>query len=160
MAKFTDIAVARDAEGVYDMVFDDTRDMASVQGFETALLCSLFSDRRADKDEVSDPMKRRGWIGNLVAETPMDNYGSGLWLYEQRRATEDVRALLRLEVISSLEWMREERLIKNLDANLFYDPAKRSVSIRVLTSDLLGGVSSKSFELWSATGRGQVATNQ
>ncbi len=161
MEKFTDIAVAQDAEGVYDLVIDsDARDFAVVQGLETALLCSLFTDRRADQGEVADPFKRRGWIGNLTPDRPGDNYGSGLWLYEQRRATEDVRALLRIEAISSLEWLKEEGLVKDVDVLLSYDPAKRRVVLRALTYEMLGGVSSKAFDLWGATGRGVVATNQ
>lgn len=160
MSRFTDVKVEKTPNGFYDLAIDTSnRDFATVSGIETPVLCSLFSDRRASVDEVADPWKRRGWIGNLVSDTPSDNYGSGLWLYEQRRATADVRTSLRMEVIQSLEWMREDGIVKYVDADINYDPAQRKVSIRVLAVDKVGGESTHSFELWSKTRVGVVGTN-
>jgi phage gp46-like protein len=157
---FTDVAIQRDAEGVYDLVLDlENRDIATTGGFETALMCSLFSDRRAYADEVAEPFKRRGWIGNLVSSVPADNYGSGLWLYEQRRMSADVQASLRMEVIQSLDWMVDERLVVSVDAQLTFDPAKRTTTVSVQAVDKLGGVSVRSFEIWQRTGAGQIARN-
>lgn len=157
---FTDVAVVRDAEGVYDLAIDATsRDLATTGGFETAVACSLFTDRRAFPDEVADPLHRRGWIGNLVAEIPADNYGSGIWLYEQRRMSSDVRASLRMEVVQSLEWMVEQRLIVSVNALLTFDAAKRQTTVKVEAVDKLGGVSVRSFEIWQRTGAGQIARN-
>lgn len=150
---FTDVAMAQGTDGIYDLVIDEASgDFATTGGLETAILCSLFSDRRAEPDEVADPWKRRGWIGNLIADTPNDNYGSGLWLYEQRRATEDVRAALRLEVIQCLSWLVDEGLAVAIDALIAYEPAKRRVIITVQLTDRLGGNTQHSYALWSRTG--------
>ena len=150
---FTDVLMAQGEDGIYDLVLDEaTGDFATTGGLETAILCSLFSDRRAEADEVADPWKRRGWIGNLLTDTPADNYGSGLWLYEQRRATEDVRAALRLEVIHSLGWIIDEGLAIAIDALVSYEPAKRRVIITVQLTDRFGGTSQHSVTLWSRTG--------
>lgn len=153
---FTDVLMEQGEDGIYDLVIDEASgDFATTGGLETAILCSLFSDRRAEADEVADPWKRRGWIGNLLADTPADNYGSGLWLYEQRRATEDVRAALRLEVIQSLQWLVAAGLAVAIDALIAYNPAKRRVVITVFVTDKLGGVSQHSHTIWSRT----AATN-
>lgn len=160
LGNFTDVVLKRDADGIYDLAIDETaRDLATTSGLETAIMCSLFSDRRAAPDEVADPWKRRGWLGNLLATTPGDNYGSGLWLYEQRRGTSDVLVALNAEAQTSLHWMVEENLAQNIDASFTYDPAKRIFSLSVLATDLRGGVSRHAFELWKATARGQLATN-
>lgn len=157
---FTDFATTRDAEGVYDLVIDaNARELGTTGGFETAIACSLFSDRRAFSDEVADPLHRRGWIGNLVADVPSDNYGSGLWLYEQRRMSGDVRASLRMEIIQSLEWMVNQRLILSIDATVTFNPAKRQTTVAVSAVDKLGGVSVRSYEIWQRTGAGQIARN-
>lgn len=157
---FTDLVLARDADGVYDLQADPvTRDLATTGGFETALQCSLFTDRRALPDEVADPLKRRGWIGNLVAETPADNYGSGLWLYEQSRASQEVRAAIRMEVLQSLDWMLDQRLILGMNATVTYDPARRRAVISITATDKLGGVSVRSYNIWQRTGAGRIATN-
>ena len=143
----------RRSDGIYDIsIEDEDRDLRTVTGYETAIMCSLFTDRRAAADEVADPWKRRGWIGNLVAETPGDNYGSGLWLFEQRRGTPDVIAGVSDEARKSLDWMIEGRLVLSIDAQASYDPAKRLMTLSMTATDLLGGVSRKSFELWRNTG--------
>jgi len=156
---FTDVAMARGSDGIYDLVIDATsRDLTTVSGLQTPLLCSLFSDRRAESSECADPMKRRGWIGNLLSEVPADNYGSGLWLYEQRRGTPDVLALLRMEVLSSLHWLIEDGLATQMDAVLAYDPQTRRVVITVTVTDAVDG-SRKSYQLWKASGSGLLGSN-
>lgn len=157
---FTDVAIARDFEGVYDLVLDEVnRDFGTTDGFETAVFCSLFSDRRAYVDEVGDPLHRRGWIGNLVASVPSDNYGSGLWLYEQRRLSNDVKASLRMEIIQSLDWMVTDRLVLGIDAKAAYDPSKRQAVIVVQATDKFGGVTERSYQIWQNTGSRQIARN-
>lgn len=157
---FTDISVFRDDEGIYDIDIDEeARDLKTNDGLETALFCSLFSDRRAAPDEVADPLRRRGWIGNLVSPFPGDNYGSGLWLYEQRRGTSDVLAGLKAEALSSLDWLIEANLIKSASADFVYDPKKRKFTLTVELTGSLNGISRHSWELWNNTARGQLATN-
>lgn len=158
-ARFTDIAIERNDDGIYDIVIDGDRDLATVSGFETAIMCSLFSDRRAANDEVADPLKRRGWIGNLVSDTPGDNYGSGIWLYEQRRGTSEVIAAVSDEARQSLDWMVSGRMVRSIDAQASYDPAKRSMMLLMQAIDPLGGVSRKSFDLWRNTGT-KTVTNR
>ncbi len=159
--RFTDVAVARDADGIYDLVIDEAgRDLGTTDGYETALFCSLFSDRRAAADEVADPFKRRGWIGNLTAATAGDNYGSGLWLYEQRRATTDVRVLLAAEARTSLVWMIESALVSEISTAFTYDPQSRKMVLTITERSILGGVSHRSYEIWQATGTRQLATNR
>jgi phage gp46-like protein len=161
MTTFTDVRMVRnDRDGVYDLDLDaDARDLATTGGLETALLCSLFSDRRAAVDEVADPWRRRGWIGNLLSDIPADNYGSGLWLYEQHRATSEVRASLRMEVIQSLDWLADEALVSHVDADVVYDPRKRQCTITIAALDQLGNTSRHAYQLWRETGSGTVGTN-
>lgn len=159
-ARFTDVVLKRDADGIYDLALDGpTSDLATTQGYETALMCSLFSDRRAAADEVGDPFKRRGWIGNLVADTPGDNYGSGLWLYEQRRGTQEVCTALAQEARTSLSWMIDESLVSTVSPTFTYDPAKRRMVLNIVESAIQGGVLRRTFEIWDATARGLLATN-
>lgn len=158
---WTDWAVKRDHEGCYDLDVDATgRDLAVTQGFDTALGCSLFTDRRAAPDEVADPWKRRGWIGNLTAKWPGDNFGSGLWLYEQSRATDSVRAAVRMEAIQSLDWLVDGQLVQFVDGRAAYDPVKRRLTLTITITDKLGGVSERAFPIWQRTGAKTIGTNQ
>lgn len=129
---YTDLAYARDEEGLYDLVIDaGARDLATTDGIDSALMVSLFSDARARADEVADPLMRRGWIGNLVAEVPGDNHGSKLWLYEQRRLSADVEVGLESESEAALAWLVEQRLTRVISADVVRDPAKRAAHLRI-----------------------------
>ena len=76
-----------DAEGSFDLVIENG-DFKTSAGLESPLVVSLFSDRRAFDDEgISDPLRRRGWLGSTIAGGTDHNFGSGLWLYEQARMT-------------------------------------------------------------------------
>jgi phage gp46-like protein len=160
-ANFTDWKLERGNDGIYDLAIDEeNRDLASTAGLETAIGCSIFSDRRAYPDEVADPWKRRGWIGDTMSQLPGDRYGSGVWLYEQSRGTSQVLAMLTSEVRTSVNWLKEEKLVKSLEPQWTFDPAKRRYVLTVLARDFRGGVSRHAFELWQATRQGRVGTNQ
>ena len=157
MNRFTDLAVQADSENIYDLVVDeDTRDFVTTDGLESSQFVSLFTDRRARADEVADPLKRRGWIGDLVSDIPGDIIGSGLWLYEQRRLTADVAAGVRLEAEAALQWMVPD-IAKPVVAEVVRDPVARSVSLLVRTSFPTGGQSTKSYVLATATRAGLLA---
>lgn len=158
MDTFSDLDFARDADGVYDLVIDeDTGDFQTTAGMRSALFVSLFSDRRARADEVADPLRRRGWIGDLYAEVPGDLHGSGIWLYNQRRMTGDVRQGVRLEAVNALAWLLQERLAQSVDAEIEHDDAARSLRLNVSIAAADGGVSQTSFELWNRTLAGELA---
>jgi phage gp46-like protein len=159
MARITDIKFEQGSDGIFDIVVDTaTRDLATVSGLETSTVMSLFSDRRARVDEVADPMKRRGWIGNLVSDRPNDNFGSGLWLYEQRKLLPDVVAGVRNEAQAALEWQAEDGIAKSVTASVTSDPTKRSISLLVDTQIADGGGRwSASYVLVNATRTGLLA---
>lgn len=157
---FTDLAVARDAEGIYDLGVDPDvgdADAALTQGLASAIFVSLFSDRRARSDEVASPMLRRGWIGNLVSDVPGDNFGSGLWLYEQSRLTQEVAAAVAGEARNALQWMVDDELCSSLSVTVTKDQAARSIMLNVTINLNQGGVSQHAFVLASATEAGLLA---
>lgn len=157
MSKFVDLAYARDDEGVYDLVLDNG-DLKVTDGLETAIFVSLFSDRRAYLDEVSDPLRRRGWIGDLVSDEPGDRHGSGLWLYEQHRLTDAVASGVRSEASQALTWMIDEGLVTFVDANVVRHPQTRTLAIAITLTALNGGVSTRAFDLADATRTGSLVS--
>lgn len=150
---FTDLAFDQDEDGIFDLVIEDG-DFKLTEGFETALLVSLFSDRRAYLDEVPDPEKRRGWIGDLVSEKPGDKIGSGLWFYEQSRLSVDDENGVRDEAEKSLDWTITDSWITHVQAQTEKIPSKRSLKLNLTLTMLNGGVSSYAYEVADATQRG------
>lgn len=78
-------------------------DLAAGRDLETAVLISLFTDRRAEPDDVipdgsGDP---RGWWGD-------PDLGSRLWLLERAKQTEDTRQRAQDYAQEALEWLVED----------------------------------------------------
>lgn len=147
-----DFAYARGAGGVYDIAFSGGGIVAT-GGLESAVFNSLFSDRRAYADEVADPLKRRGWIGDTVAHIAGDRFGSGLWLYEQSRLTIDVEAGVRLAAVQALQWLVDEQIASNVEADTALDRAERRLTLNV-TITAAGGPTNYAYTLFSATQEG------
>lgn len=157
---FTDLAVTADSEGIYDLTVDPvSRDFKLTEGLESASFVSIFSDRRARADEVADPMKRRGWIGNLVSDVPGDNFGSGLWLYEQARLTPDILAGLRFELEQSHDWMIDDGLAKYVIATVSADAASRTLMGQIEIVEPDGAITTHAYPLIQATKVGLAGSN-
>lgn len=156
--RYTDLDCEQGEDGLFDLIIDETtRDFVVADGLEGAIITSLFSDRRAREDEVTDPMKRRGWIGDLVAEVPADRFGSGLWLYEQHRMTADVAAGVRSEAEQALDWMVGEELARSVAAKVTADPANRRIYLHIDLYEPTGGGTTRAYLLADRTRNGRLA---
>lgn len=77
----------------------------------TAILVSLFTDRRAGPDdELPDGAgaDRRGWIGDALSAVEGDRIGSRLWLLKRRKQTEETRRLAQDYCREALDWLVED----------------------------------------------------
>lgn len=93
-------------------------DLASDTGLETAVILSLWSDRRAKDDDVppsGDPSDRRGWWGDEFLDVEGDRVGSRLWLLD--RATLNNETLRKADEYAreALTWMVEDRVASGAD---------------------------------------------
>lgn len=84
---------------------------------ETAVIISLFTDRRADPDDVLPdaapqagvlPDNRRGWCGDALREVAGDLYGSRLWLLSRAKQTEETRQRAIFYIRECLQWMIDD----------------------------------------------------
>ncbi len=95
------------------------QDLESDAGLETAVIISLFTDRRA---RVDDPLPdldnpdRRGWWGDLaLPEVEGDQIGSRLWLLERAKTTEDVLVRAKEYTEEALAWMTEDGVAEKVE---------------------------------------------
>lgn len=79
-------------------------------GLETAVILSLFCDRRADEaDELPDPDgDRRGWWAD-------GELGSRLWLLERSKVTTETVAAARDYAREALDWLLDEGIAASVD---------------------------------------------
>jgi len=92
-------------------------DLASDRGLMTAVLMSLFTDRRAQNDDVppsGDPTDRRGWWADEFAAVLGDLTGSRLWLLDRSKLTNGTVQLATEYVKEALQWMLDDQVVESV----------------------------------------------
>ena len=90
----------------YDIELDASGDVKQTSGLDTSIRLSLLTDQRADASEVSNPIKRRGFIGDELFED--FKHGSKLWLLDQARVNSNTRNLAVNYSRLGLQWMIDD----------------------------------------------------
>lgn len=102
--------------GRIDLV-TDARGLLTEDTLRSAVLISLFTDRRAARDDALPdaqpqpsvlPANRRGWCGDALADVRGDLYGSRLWLLDRTKQTEETRRRAIFYGEEALQWMIED----------------------------------------------------
>lgn len=118
----TDFALKPQADGSFDLVLEDG-DLVLDHGLQTAVVISLFSDRRAEvDDELPDnDGDRRGWWGDellpAIGELEEDRIGSRRWLLQREKQTQETRLRLQFYDEESLAWMTESGLAASVQVS-------------------------------------------
>jgi phage gp46-like protein len=92
-------------------------DLASDRGLITAMLLSLFTDRRAETDDVppsGDPNDRRGWWADQFAEVEGDKIGSRLWLLDRAKLSNENKLRAREYVLEAWQWMLDDKVAASI----------------------------------------------
>lgn len=144
----TDILIEVDEDGP-DFVLKDG-DLALDLGLSTAVLLSLFVDRRADPEDLlgstdNDP---RGWWGEDVG----DRWGSRLWLLDRAKATSDSAALGREAALQALAWLVEEGIAELVDAQVEIQPG----GFLAIQVTITRGRARRWDSLWASVERGEA----
>ena len=105
----TDAALVWDAVSHRgDLAIDaGAADLAADDGLSTAVLVSLFTDRRTAVEELPDgETRRRGWWGDTLS--PDDEIGSHLWLLARAKRTPDTLHRAEDYARAALGWLVED----------------------------------------------------
>jgi phage gp46-like protein len=144
----TDAVLAIDAATqLHDFQLDANGDIKTEDFFDTSLLYSIFGERRASPDEVTDARRRRGWIGN----GPDFENGSKIWLLSQARLTRSNLNRLQDETFKALQWLVDDGFAVSIDqvtATLSNGKVLLDITIRRSRDKVVR----RSFELWDKTG--------
>lgn len=92
-------------------------DLAPEEGLQTAIVVSLFTDRRADKDDLpaNSPDDRRGWWGDAFADIPGDRIGSKLWLLAREKTEASALSRAREYAEEALAWLVEDGVVERVE---------------------------------------------
>ena len=93
-------------------------DLVREEGLVTAVLISLYTDRRASKDdEIDNQNDKRGWWGDLAPETG-DRIGSKLWQYERSTSSQSNITKIKQAIENCLQWMIDDGVAKKIIVSL------------------------------------------
>lgn len=119
----------------------------------SAVVISLFTDKRAPEGWRPDVTDRRGWWGDAVAaegEAP-EEIGSHLWLLKNEVATERVAALAQTYATEALAWMLRDQVAASVtvEAGLIENPRRGIwLDIRIAGRDGALAYSQRFERLW------------
>lgn len=145
----TDIQLIQDEQGRFDIAIEDG-DIKSVDGLETALYVSLFTDARATEKQVFVPEYRRGWIGNLASLVDGRQLGSLLWLIDQRRLTQTTLNEVVDYARKSVQWLVEDGLCIRTAVSGSIVPGQ-GIRLNVEITSQEGVTESRYVDLWRKT---------
>jgi len=111
-------------------------DLATDEGLETAVLLSLFTDRRAgEADEIPDGTdNRRGWWADAYNSR---RHGSRLWLLSREKELESVLRRAKTYAEEALSWLVTDGVAERVEAEA--EHVRRGVLrlyVRVFRGDL------------------------
>ncbi len=114
----------------------DGADLASEDGLKTAILLSLFTDRRAEADDLPDgEVDRRGWWGDSLAEDGF-RLGSLLWTLRREKQTTEVLRKAERHSRDALAWMVEDGVLRKAEADAAWRPPQlMCLDVRVTRPD-------------------------
>lgn len=113
------------------------------EGLATAVLLSLFSDRRLEDASLLEGTDVRGWWGELAG----DRYGSLLWALERAKTTTAALAEVIEAARESLAWLVEDGILEAVEVEASY-PRMGYLELRVRL--VRGRARARSRE-WAAT---------
>lgn len=91
------------------------QDLARDDGLESAVLVSLFTDRRASVEQLRDGDNKsdlRGWWGDFAPPVEGDKTGSLLWLLSREKQTRETLARGQQYAKQALDWMVEDKVAR------------------------------------------------
>lgn len=92
-------------------------DLLADEGLETAVMLSLFLDRRAeDADNLPDDVDPRGWWGDSFADVQGDAVGSRLWLLSREKQLQSVANRVQEYAAEALAWLVDDGVASAVDA--------------------------------------------
>jgi phage gp46-like protein len=118
----------------------DTIDIQGDDGLLTAVIISLFTDRRANEDDplpderIGVPSDRRGWWGDTITEEEArDPIGSRLWLLSREKDQALVVARAQQYADEALAWLTRDHHVARLSVTAArVSPGYLGIDVRIL----------------------------
>ncbi|ABE45633.1 phage GP46 family protein [Polaromonas sp. JS666] len=104
--------------------------LATDEGLQTSVIISLFTDRRADADDLpasAAGSDRRGWWGDSYADVEGDRIGSRLWLLAREKQTTATLLKARDFAAEALQWLIDDGLARAINVKAEWQAGRQGV---------------------------------
>ena len=116
----SDIGLFIDSEGFIDIAFNEG-DLKQDDSLQTALLISLFTDKRIEESErPEDEPSLRGFWGDIYADVEGDKIGSKLWLFSRSKRTVETLTYYEDYALEALKWLTEDEIADRVEVSAAY----------------------------------------
>lgn len=97
-------------------------DLIGDGGLETAVVISLFTDKRVTEEQLpSFQTDRRGWWGDMIPVTEDDQIGSRLWTLGREKILNETLRLHEDYAEEALQWMIEDGVAQSISVEANYN---------------------------------------
>lgn len=129
----SDLRIQWDTETLAGDLAVEANDLLGDESLETAVLISLFTNRRAEAGDVlpDGQTDRRGWWGDAVPDVEGDQIGSRLWLLDRAKQTPDVLARAEEYARESLQWLIDDKVASGVDVTAEF-PTRGALALTVV----------------------------
>lgn len=128
----------------------EKNDLALDDGLESAVIVSLFTEKRVRPEELPFPeTDRSGWWGDMFSDIEGDEIGSKLWLLRREKQTQETALRYQDYAREALQWLIEDGLAETV-TTLATFPAMGQVDLLVTIQKPQGKVSFKYKITWDA----------
>ncbi|MGI5862882.1 MAG: phage GP46 family protein [Myxococcales bacterium] len=97
----------------------EANDLSTDDGLETAVLLSLFTDRRSEPGDVlpDGDTDRRGWWADAFPVANGDRFGSRLWMLARAKPTQETALRAEEYAREALAWLKDDLVAERIDVS-------------------------------------------
>ena len=122
----------------------------SAQPLVRAVLISLFTWRRANRDDALPGDLRMGWWGDSFAAAPNDRIGSRLWLLSRAKLTSETVALAKEYAEEALRWLVDDGVAARVEVQAERQGLQTlAMGCRIYKSDGSAPLDVRFTDVWS-----------
>lgn len=148
----TDLALLWNADDLAADIALEAGAIRTDEGLRTAIIISLFTDARAEADDIlpQEGSDRRGWWGDAFPAVTGDETGSRLWLLSREKITTATLNRARDYARKALAWIVADGIAAAVDVTVEAQEQER-LAIGVVLTRPTGPARERYDFVWEAS---------
>ena len=119
-----------DGEIYYDFMIDQkTGDMVITDGLDTALIMSVFCEKRDNSIQI--PENRGGWMGNEMNDNPDYEIGNLNWTKYQSKIDEELPDEIGDNTKDGINWLSEDKIVEAFEVRIEVNLERNGINSNV-----------------------------